>query len=318
MIFQLSLNSPPGEFFCKSRVDARVFADTISGMNKEGFSLADHHVHAQDIEFHNEISANNFGIEVGDHLYPDVDIQRYVDHARNSNLNTMWMIYEDIEKFQTTKEVIEANSPECTVKGFFFVRNPANIDCKVIDQLYRRGLIQGIKIHPVIDNFPLLPKYVDKVMRVAMKYDIPVIFHSDDRPKSRHLTSPANQLEMASAYPEVRLVIGHGGAYAHPRLTGENNTAAKAYWKQAKELVLSALELTLNHNNVYYESSIVTNKTKADLIVEFVKTNPEVTPRIILGSDFPIIGARLDSQLKALVKAGLDVNETEKIATNRL
>lgn len=280
--------------------------------------LADHHTHAQDIEFHNDESAHDFGIEVGDHLYPNVEIAKYIDHAKNNHLDSMWMIFEDAERFQNTKEAVESSCPECAVKGFYFVRNPTKIDGKVIDQLYRSGLIDGIKIHPVIDNFPLLPKYVDGVMRMAMKYDIPVIFHSDDRPKSKHLTSPANQLEIANTYPDVRLVIGHGGAYAHPRLTGENNTAAKAYWKQAKELVLAALDLALTHDNVFYESSIVTNKTKASLIVEFVEANPYVTPKIILGSDFPIIGSRLDSQLKALVNAGLAEKETNQISSNRL
>lgn len=292
--------------------------DIIPGMERERPILADHHTHEQDIEFHNDQSARDFGIKVGDHLYPNVEITKYVDHAKNNHLDTMWMIYEDADRFQTTKEIVQTSCPECSVKGFYFVRNPENIDKELFDCLYKKGLVDGIKIHPVIDNFPLIPRYIDGVMKLAMKYDIPVIFHSDDRPKSMHLTSPANQLEVANVYPDVRLVIGHGGAYAHPRLTGENNTAAKAYWGKAKELVMAALELTLTHDNVFYESSVVTNKTKAALIVDFVKMNPNVAPKIILGSDFPIIGSRLDSQLKALLKAGLAEKEVNQISSNRL
>lgn len=286
-------------------------------MQREIF-LADHHTHSQDIEFHNESSAKAFNIEVGDHLYPDVEMKKYIDHVAGNNLDTIWMIYEDDGRFQKTKNAIELSRPECKVKGFFFIRDPLNIDRLEIDRLYQTGLLQGIKIHPVIDNYPLIPRIVDGVMQVAIQYNVPVIFHSDDRLRSSHLTSPQYQLELAETYPSARLVIGHGGAYAHPRLVGERNTAAISYWRYAKDLVIAALELTMSHRNVFYESSIVTNKTKASLIVQFVEENPSVSTRIVLGSDFPIIGARLDSQIKALKRAGLSLNLVNQIASNRL
>lgn len=153
-------------------------------------------------------------------------------------------------------------------------------------------------------------------MKVAGQLNLPVIFHSDDRAKTMHLTSPENQHEMAVTYPDVRLVIGHGGAYANPRLVGENNTAAKAYWKNREALVTAALNLATDYPNVFYETSITTNTTKAKIISEYVENHSSTVPNILSGFDYPCLGARLTSQIKSLETAGLNKDEVSEIAKN--
>lgn len=285
---------------------------------KEKYSLADHHTHAQDVCFHEPTAAKNFGVEVGDHLYPHPEIQRYVDHVLKNNLDTLWVIYEDVKRFSEIKETVVQARPDCAVKGFYFIRNPKNIDKKQFSRLHKAGFVQGLKIHPVIDNYALLPENVDGVMQLAQKHDLPVIYHSDDRAVSMHLTSPENQRELAKTYPQVRLMIGHGGAYAHPRIVGERNTGAIGYWRRSKDLINAALSLSAAEENVYYETSVATNAIKAGLIKEFVEANPHAALKILLGSDFPVAFARLDTQLTSLENAGLSTRFISQIAANRL
>lgn len=286
-------------------------------MSKE-ISYGDHHTHAQDICFNNQESAKNFGIKVGDHLYPSVEIQKYVDHVLKDNLDTIWLIYEDVTQLGLIREAILAKRPECQVNGFYFIRDPLAVDENIFKYLYELGFIQGIKIHPVIDNYPLKPEYLDKIMNMARQHNLPVIFHSDDRAKTMHLTSPEYQHEMAVTYPSVRLVIGHGGAYANPRLVGENNTAARSYWKNREELVTAALNLATNYPNVFYELSITTNSIKATIIKEYIENNPKIIPKILSGSDYPCLSARLISQINSLEKANLNKFVVSEIAKNRL
>jgi predicted TIM-barrel fold metal-dependent hydrolase len=286
-------------------------------MSKE-ISYGDHHTHAQDICFHNEESAKNFGVMVGDHLYPEVSVDECLEHVLKDNLDTVWFIYEDSHKFGAIREAITAVRPDCQVNGFYFIRDPQGIDEVQFAKLFSEGLIQGIKIHPVIDNFPLTPASLDKVMQTAERYDLPVIFHSDDRQKTMHLTSPEYQRELAVTYPRVRLVIGHGGAYAHPRLVGENNTAAVAYWKTREKLITSALTLANDFPSVFYEMSTTSNYIKAGLIAEYVEANHSIVPKIVGGSDYPTRGALLKSQIRALETAGLEKSLVIEIAKNRL
>ena len=293
-------------------------------MNKENLpSLADHHTHAQDLEFHNEISAMDFNIKVGDHLYPKVSEKRYVEHVLRNNLDTIWLIYEDTSRLISIREAIKKEAPSTLVRGFYFIRDPKTFEQGELINLYQQDLLHGIKIHPVIDNFALLPENFSRVIDIAKKLDVPIIFHSDDRKKSQHLTSPDKQEVLIKAYPDVRFVIGHGGAYANPRLVGDKNTAALSYWEKRpgekpSELIIKALSLTLKNENVFYEFSITTNKIKAGLIADFVKENSKVAGKILAGSDFPTLNARLDSQLLALSEAGLSTELVIQIAKNRL
>lgn len=290
-------------------------------MTSERLPLGDHHTHAQDICFHNKESAKAFKINVGDHLYPDVPSQRYVDHVVKNNLDTIWLIYEDKKRFSLIREAISVGSPETKVKGFYFVRDPKKVDVKIIKDLYKKGFLHGIKIHPVIDNYPLSSENLDSLMKIAKQLNLPIIFHSDDRKKSMHLTSPEKQMELATTYPDVRLVIGHGGAYANPRISGENNTGAIGYWtgkSSRRAFIISALQLSMSKENVFYEFSIVTNKIKAKIISDFVNENPKVSGKILAGSDFPTLNARLDSQIEALAKAGLSRRHLLQVAANRL
>lgn len=279
--------------------------------------LADHHVHAQEICVHDPEIAEMFSLSVGKARWECPPVERFVQHVERNNLETIWLIYEDRSSFFEIKNAVLSRRPGCTVNGFYFVRRPLYPDEDEIQTLYSEGAVAGLKIHPVNDNFALLPEYVDPVIQVASRYQIPILYHSDDRTQTMHLTSPEYQKQIVSLYPDVTFVIGHGGAYAHPRLVGKS-PQTRAYWATRGPLVLSALDLSAAHENVYYETSVLTNPVKAKIVADFLCDHPHAALKVLLGTDFPIKSSQTVSQLEALRNAGLSTALIETIAANRL
>lgn len=288
--------------------------NTVSAVMSE--SLADHHTHAQEICVHDEGIARMFALLRGGARWSCPPAHKYVEHVVRNNLDTIWLIYEDIERFIEIRKAILSRIPHCRVMGYFFIRNPLIPDVNKIKKQYKSGLLHGIKLHPVNDNYLLLPQYVDPSIMIAQQLGIPVLYHSDDRAQTMHLTSPKNQQELVSTYPNVRFVIGHGGAYANPRLVG-NSAQTRAYWGTRGPLVEAALLLSAR-KNVLFETSVTTNRIKAEIIASFLKEHPHVATRILVGTDFPIKSSQVKSQIGALKEAGLSSRLLSTIASNRL
>ncbi len=280
-------------------------------------TLADHHTHAQEICVHDEGIARMFAILRGEARWSCPPAQKYVEHVVRNNLDTIWLIYEDTERFTDIRNAILHRSPHCKVRGYYFVRDPLRPNANKIHSLFKRGLLHGIKLHPVNDNYELVPKNVDPTILIAQQFGVPVLYHADDRTSTMYLTSPQNQRELVSTYPNVRFVIGHGGAYANPRLVG-NNAQTRAYWETRGPLIEAALSLAFTRRNVLYETSVTTNRTKANIIAEFIRAHPQIASSILIGTDFPIKSSQTTSQVEALKNAGLSNPFLSTIVRNRL
>ena len=280
----------------------------------------DCHVHVDDICICNPQVAKHFKQKVGDVKWKGGTTEQHVRHIEKDNIEQMYALYEKPESVVALREA----SPHCDVRAMLFVRDVSNVDEQHLEELHKQDLLQGLKVHPVADNYELTTQNLRKVLSVASRFNLPVLYHSDERERFMSLTSPELQEELIRENPEVRFIIGHGGAYAHPRLVGEHPNV-KAYWNGSKgapyprtHLVQSALSLATNHDNAFYDLSIATNAIKAKLIARFVDENPDLAEKILIGTDFPIGFASAQSQLNSLKEAGLKKAYLERIAANRL
>jgi predicted TIM-barrel fold metal-dependent hydrolase len=286
---------------------------------KEYGPLMDCHVHIDEIKVHNPEIASYFDKGIGDIKWKGVNVESHTEHIKKDNLEVIYAIYEDPNSLITLRNT----APNCDIRGMYFIREPENPDIEFICDLYRNGLIQGIKVHPVIDNFPLTSENLKIVLGLSRKLRIPILYHSDDRNQYWKLTSPELQESIVKENPDITFLVGHGGAYAKPRLVG-NNPATIAYWEGNKtivsrrNLVIKALELTTFNDNAYYDLTIATNAIKAGIIADFVNRHPGSEEKIIVGTDFPIGLSKATSQLNALAKAGMRPNLVQKVASNRI
>lgn len=280
-------------------------------------ALMDCHVHIDEIEIHDPAVAQFFGKHVGDSRWPQVPLEHHLAHIRDDNIDTEYVIYEHPESLTELQK-----AADCDVRGMYFVRDVHNPDVTEISSLYAMGLVRALKVHPVIDHFELTTENLTNILNIARNFSVPILFHSDDRSDQMHLTSPELQRELADQHPDITFIIGHGGAYAHPRLVGSKQ--ALSYWFGEKTpysrnvLVSSALWLSLTRENVYYDLTIATNKIKASLIADFVNTYPKAAEKILIGTDFPINHSSAQSQLRALLQAGVKESLAARIAANRL
>lgn len=279
----------------------------------------DCHVHIDEIKIHDLEVANFFNKKTGDVRWKGATIEKHVEHIRKDNLEMIFAIYEDPASLQLLRDA----APSCDVRGMYFIRKPLNPDTEYIRELYQKGYLQGIKVHPVIDSFALTTQNLKPVLSLAKEFNVPVLYHSDDRNKFWHLTSPELQKTIVKENPDITFLIGHGGAYAKPRITGSSPSAV-AYWEgnekivSRRNLVIQALELSRENNNVFYDLTIATNVTKARIIADFINTHPDSAEKILIGTDFPIGLSKAISQINALAKADMRPNLVQKIASNRI
>ena len=68
---------------------------------------------------------------------------------------------------------------------------------------------RGIKLHPQVDRYPANHReLVYPIIELAMKYDIPVWFHTGHAPNA----TPTLVGSLAGAFPEAKIVMGHMGS----------------------------------------------------------------------------------------------------------
>jgi predicted TIM-barrel fold metal-dependent hydrolase len=286
---------------------------------KEYGPLMDCHVHIDEVRINDPQIASFFDKEVGTKRWESVSLKTHVEHIKKDDLEVVYAIYENPEILINLRKMVQA----CDVKGMYFVRNPKNPDLEFIRNLHKKDLIQGLKVHPVIDNFELTSENIKPVLSLAKEFSVPILYHSDDRSKYWRHTSPELQEALVKENSDIVFMVGHGGVYARPRLIG-NNPSVIAYWEgnentvSRRYLVTKALELTAVNDNAFYDLSVATNATKAAIIADFVNKHPGSEDKIVVGTDFPIGRSRAPSQLNVLSKAGMREPYVEKIAANRI
>lgn len=272
------------------------------------------------------------------------EVEEILRYLTQQNITEAGTIFREKQTILKLLEQIERGLIPCDIKPFYFVHEPQNIEPREIYDMMDEYLISGIKLHPIHDNYPLEYEILEETVRVAKRAGgLPILIHLDDRKEGMHLTSPERvQLlleEIASEYTNPPpIILARTGAYAHPRLVytpDRPNPPVESYWNSYDPntyprwyLIEHTLRMALRYPFVYTDTSSCVNKIKASIIAEYVNKNPVVARKIIVGSDFPVLGKhREDSftpsntpiaQLKSLWNQGLDERHLLQIAVNRI
>jgi len=274
------------------------------------------------------------------------DGEKIVSYLSDKNIVEAGVIFENEETITNLINSLDGEGVSCSLIPFYFIHNPKNINKEKFDNLFKKGLIKGIKLHPVYDDYQISFENLNEAISLSKEYgSLPLLIHFDDRVESMHLTSPEmiDSLigEMMERDSIVSIIIGHCGAYAHPRIVSygdSKNIQAESYWKKFGEnesplfsrlyLIRHSLQLALQYPFIYLDSSICINKNKARIISDAVNRYPDLAKKILLGTDFPvkaqhkdssfIVGATIQSQLKALWNQGLEKELLLQIALNRI
>lgn len=281
--------------------------------------VMDGHVHLEDIKVLDPTVATYFKIQPGEARWKAEIMEVVAEYIKRDRIEQLVAIYEDPDLVERLRIL----SPDCDVLGFYFVRDVVDLNEERLRVLKVRGLLQGLKIHPVNDNFELKTENIAPVLAVARKYQLPILYHSDDRAEFWHLTHPNLQRQLVRENQDVVFIVGHGGAYANPRLVGDS-PQVRGYWEgtdsspSRRYLVESALGLAYDFDNVFFDTSVVYNRIKSEIVVRKVAENDGLELKILLGSDYPIKHASTQGQLTALEKAGMRSETLERIARNRI
>ncbi len=323
-------------------------------MKYDDIPLADAHIHIDSYEMYNPYVCKQRGKTYGDSGHP-WNLDGLVHHLTRDNVEEAYCIFSDLNRLN----VVQEHVPDTKIRGWYWVRMPTALPDEVkaefpewkhiFEEYEQRGIVRpktgllwkgkdtltnmtmngrvyGIKIHPVQDFFEFTDENLEDVLWTAKMNHLPILFHTDDRPETAHLTHPDLYEEVIRNNPKNVFVIGHGGAFAHPRKVGDNNPVAKKYWSEDRKPfpiaygIQRALEIAHKYDNAYFETSLSNNRIKAGIIGSALKEHSDLAHSIVLGTDYPLgIKAKLSGQLKALEQHG-DVPDEQLIiiAKNRL
>jgi hypothetical protein len=277
--------------------------------------------------------------------------KRTAEYLKRQNIIEAGVIFEKETFVNGLLEAIEQEEVSCNLLPFYFIHGPHSIDEGEFNGMYERGSIKEIKLHPVYDRYEVSYDNLEEVLKLSQDYmGLPILMHLDDRKDTMHLTSPekldAFIEEMLERDAVVPIILGHSGAYAHPRLVSYEegtNSPVESYWKYFNEdsspnysriyLIKHALQLALEYPFIYLDTSSCVNKIKAKIIAEAVNAYPELSGKILLGTDYPVLGqyrergkgqrsfnpgTTIKAQLRSLWQQGLEEKHLLKIASNRL
>ena len=116
---------------------------------------------------------------------------------------------------------------------------------------------RGLKLHPVRDSYSLAePRLVNPLFEVCAEWQAPIISHG----MNEWSNTPWQFNEMAQRFPQVTLIMAHGG---HNWLRDD------------------AIEVVRRHPNLYVETSVM----YSDYVSRYVE---QISPeRVLMGTDTP-------------------------------
>jgi len=191
----------------------------------------------------------------------------------------------------------------------------------------------AIKIHPQKRQEIANATNMRHVMELAEARQLPVLIHTED--EQDYLSNGAVMLELANAYPKVRVVGLHGGAYGPAPLIED-----EAYCQKTGQLVQAMIDAVLQaeHRNLWLGTSSLVIPEKVQAIANALK-NPQygktLAERMVMGSDYPILeetpyqysnrfgyddvipnGAHGEPQEAALLQAGVQADQIIQMYEN--
>jgi predicted TIM-barrel fold metal-dependent hydrolase len=133
-----------------------------------------------------------------------------VDHAV---VHTSYKVDDDHPSIERVIEVLAKDRRATVVEGLRWRKEPRT-DLFELEQRLRAGIVRGIKLYPGYEDYWINDPSLETVMRVAAKYDVPVLIHTGDTWRKDAKVRQAHPLlvdDLAVDYPKVRFVMCHLG-----------------------------------------------------------------------------------------------------------
>lgn len=147
------------------------------------------------------------------------------------------------------------------IYGGFWCKPHHEVITETIDKMIsdNRDVIVALKVHPTLSNLSFADEKMYPYMKLAHKYDLPVIVHT----ANDEVASPMRVYEMACRYPELTFIMAHMGLGTDNKL---------------------AIDLMEKVANLYADTTWVPVSTTLEVIRRYG------SERIMFGSDNPIDG----------------------------
>lgn len=203
------------------------------------------------IDFHTHLGKPKMGVkrpEIGSNTEDIIRIQK------EAGIDKSVIFAMPQEPFP--KKNKEANMIVFSAKGpfipFIWI-NPYFFEKKEFEILIEEFDVKGIKLHSVFDGYYPSPEFLEDVVELSIKLDMPILFHS----LWGDMGDVKNIENVASAFPRAKIVIAH--------------------LKESK-----CIDVARKHDNVYIDTSYCPHPRRIEQTVDAI--GPD---RILFGSDFP-------------------------------
>jgi predicted TIM-barrel fold metal-dependent hydrolase len=206
------------------------------------------------IDFHTHLLGGeqfNIGLQTGSEAIQVMD--RYaLDKAVLFTVDGFWGDYVDDNSYMYDQAKLypERLLPFATINPRDGKRGLMELKRCMLDLGMR-----GIKFHPWLQGFSPLESFMDDIARMAIEFDVPILFHDGTPP----YTSPLQIAQLAAKFPELKVVLGHAGLM---------------------DLWQEAIVAAKRHSNIYVCFSGGTPFSIYDKIIKQIDTS-----RIVFGSD---------------------------------
>jgi predicted TIM-barrel fold metal-dependent hydrolase len=199
-----------------------------------------------------------------------------VDHAI---VLTSYRVNCDRPSVQEVLDVLAGNPRITVVEGLRWSGDDAEdrTDLFKMEQRIRQDRVEGIKLYPGYDGYPIDEPELEAVHRMAAKHDVPVLIHTGDTYHKQAKVRQAHPLlvdDVAVDHPDVDYVMCHLG---NPWL---RDTAEVLYKNDNVYADISGLVLG-DHG---FPERVV------DEVKETIQYIGDPSSQLLYGSDWPLIG----------------------------
>ncbi len=196
---------------------------------------------------------------------------------------------------------ILAGDPRTTVVEGLRWRGDARTDLYTMEERISSGVVKGIKLYPGYEPYAINDPSLETVIRIAVKYDVPVMIHTGDtyskRAKVRH-AHPLLVDDLAVDYPDAKFIICHLG---NPWF----QDAAEVLYKN-DNVYADMSGLTLGDFDYEFERYMVTR------LKDMITYMGDPGRQLLYGSDWPLV--RMGPYVKFLEDLGLPEEQKENVA----
>ena len=229
-------------------------------------------------------------------LFAKMD-ERGVDHAV---VITSYKVSADRPGVEEILQILD-NNPRTTVVEGLRWRGESRTDLFAMEERIRDGLVKGIKLYPGYEQYAINDPSLETVMRIAAKYDVPVMIHTGDTYSKKAKVRNAHPLlvdDVAVDYPDTKFIMAHAG---NPWFTD----AAQVLYKN-DNVYADISGLTLGEFSVEFER-FMRNRLR-----EMILFMGDPGRQLLYGSDWPLV--RMAPYVDFLDKLELPPEQKENIA----